>query len=264
MCQPGWLRPQFSAIRPWHYDVPVKSFPQRSLAVGDFIEIYENALRHDVCQEVIRRFEVSDHTTDGRTGHGVNKSLKNSQDITITGLPEWDDLHNEILDATLRHIIRYIRAYPQLVTSVFSVGFHDAATGTAETITPSDFSAASDEEIAAFAFKMFRPGSINVQKYLRNVGGYYYWHSEIYPCDQAAETLHRVLLFMFYLNDVEQGGETEFLFQRRKLKPAAGSMVIAPAGFTHTHRGNVPESDDKYILTSWILFHRAENIFTRG
>lgn len=38
-------------------------------------------------------------------------------------------------------------------------------------------------------------------------------------------------------------------------------MVIAPAGFTHTHRGLVPRSNDKYILTSWVLFNRAEKLY---
>jgi len=69
------------------------------------------------------------------------------------------------------------------------------------------------------------------------------------------------LLFMFYLNDVAEGGETEFYYQQRALKPKAGTMVIAPAYFTHTHRGCIPVSNDKYILTSWILIQRAETLY---
>ncbi len=38
-------------------------------------------------------------------------------------------------------------------------------------------------------------------------------------------------------------------------------MVIAPAGFTHTHKGNKPISGDKYIATSWIMFNRAEQLY---
>jgi hypothetical protein len=157
----------------------------------------------------------------------------------------------------------YIRKYPYLVTSAFALSWQEPATGLVRPLTTSDVGAASDLELAEYLFRVFRPGAINVQKYSKSVGGYYYWHSEIYPRDPAAETLHRVLLFMFYLNDVERGGETEFLYQERKLKPTSGTMVIAPAGFTHTHRGNVPESHDKYILTSWILFNRAEQLYPR-
>ena len=229
----------------------------------DFIEMYENALPPELCEEIRHRFEASDRKSDGRIGHGVDKSKKNSTDITITGLSEWSDLHSQILDSTLRHLMLYIRKYPYLITSAFALSLQDPATGLLRPLTAADVGAASDPELAEYLFRMFRPGAINVQKYWKSLGGYYYWHSEIYPCDPAAETLHRVLLFMFYLNDVERGGETEFLYQERKLKPTSGTMVIAPAGFTHTHRGNVPESQDKYILTSWILFNRAEQIYPR-
>lgn len=228
---------------------------------ADFVEIYHDALRPDLCRTIIDRFETSERKSDGRTGHGIDKCKKNSTDITITGLPEWNDLHGEILDSTLRHLMLYIRKYPYLVTSAFGLSVQDATTGKIRPLLAADIGNSSDEQLGAYLFRIFRPGAINVQKYTKNVGGYYYWHSEIYPRDPAAETLHRVLLFMFYLNDVEQGGETEFWYQERKLKPTLGTMVIAPAGFTHTHRGNVPQSDDKYILTSWVLFNRAEQIY---
>ena len=110
------------------------------------------------------------------------------------------------------------------------------------------------EQKKKIIFRMFRPGYLNMQKYLQGRGGYHHWHSEIYPIDQKCETLHRVLLFMFFLNDVEEGGETEFYYQNQSVKPKKGRMVIAPAGFTHTHKGSVPVSNDKYIVTSWILF----------
>ena len=110
---------------------------------------------------------------------------------------------------------------------------------------------------------LFRIGDINAQRYKAGEGGYPYWHSEVYPQLQHNDALHRVVLFMFYLNDVEEGGQTEFYYQHRSVKPKAGRMVIAPAGFTHTHRGCIPESNDKYILTSWMLFNRAEHIYTK-
>ena len=57
---------------------------------------------------------------------------------------------------------------------------------------------------------------------------------------------------MMYLNDVDDGGETEFLYQKKRIRPKQGRVLIFPAGFTHTHRGNPPLSGDKYILTSWL------------
>jgi hypothetical protein len=83
----------------------------------------------------------------------------------------------------------------------------------------------------------------------------------VYPRYPSAETLHRHVMCTIYLNDGFAAGETEFLYQSRKIVPKTGSLLIAPAAFTHTHRGNRPEGGDKYIATSWILFQRAEQIF---
>jgi hypothetical protein len=56
---------------------------------------------------------------------------------------------------------------------------------------------------------------------------------------------------MVYLNDVEEGGETEFLYQGLKIKPEKGTLVVWPSSYTHVHRGNPPYSNDKYIITGW-------------
>ena len=62
---------------------------------------------------------------------------------------------------------------------------------------------------------------------------------------------NRVLAWTVYLNDVEEGGETEFLYQQLKIKPKANTAAIWPGGFTYLHRGNPPISETKYILTGW-------------
>jgi hypothetical protein len=108
---------------------------------------------------------------------------------------------------------------------------------------------------------VFRFGSINIQKYVADQGGYPYWHCEQYPKLDQGEALHRALLWTIYLNDDFDAGETEFLYQERKVKPRTGSLLIAPAAFTHTHRGNRPTGGNKYIATSWILYQRAETLF---
>lgn len=79
--------------------------------------------------------------------------------------------------------------------------------------------------------------------------GYHVWHIEH---SFGMEMAHRVLAFTIYLNDVEEGGETEFLHQKVRVKPVKGRCVIWPAGFPFVHRGNPPLSGDKYIMTSWL------------
>jgi|TARA_R100001086_G_scaffold93408_1_gene46388 hypothetical protein len=78
--------------------------------------------------------------------------------------------------------------------------------------------------------------------------GYHRWHIEHSP-DKFA---NRILVYSIYLNDVNDGGETEFLHQSVRVKPKTGRIVIWPAGFPYVHRGNPPLKGEKYILTSWI------------
>ena len=80
--------------------------------------------------------------------------------------------------------------------------------------------------------------------------GYHKWHCE----NDHTANKDRVCAFMLYLNDVEEGGKTEFLYQNIKIKPEEGKLLIWPAQFTHTHRGNSPISNNKYILTGWIEY----------
>jgi hypothetical protein len=81
-------------------------------------------------------------------------------------------------------------------------------------------------------------------------GGYSVWHAE-QGMNSAAT---RAISWMVYLNDVEEGGETEFLYQGFRQKATKGTLLIWPAGFTHTHRGNPPYSNEKYIITGWANF----------
>ena len=60
------------------------------------------------------------------------------------------------------------------------------------------------------------------------------------------------MVVIIYLNDGYGGGETEFLYQSLRIEPKMGKVIIFPAGWTHTHRGNPPIGGNKYILTSWV------------
>jgi len=86
--------------------------------------------------------------------------------------------------------------------------------------------------------------------------GYHVWHYE-----QGFEPglCYRQLVWMFYLNNLydQDGGETEFLYQSLRFKPTKNTLLIWPADFTHTHRGNTVLGDQKkYVLTGWFLSHK--------
>jgi hypothetical protein len=79
-------------------------------------------------------------------------------------------------------------------------------------------------------------------------GGYHQWHCE----DDSPTNMRRMMTFILYLNDVDEGGESEFLYYSRRVKSKEGRLILWPAGYTHTHRGNPPISNTKYIMTGWV------------
>ena len=78
-------------------------------------------------------------------------------------------------------------------------------------------------------------------------GGFHQWHFE----NGGTMYSQRTFVVQLYLNDNFQGGETEFLYQNRREEAVAGDVLMFPAGFTHTHRGNPPIGNSKYLVTSW-------------
>ncbi len=226
----------------------------------DFIAITHDALSREVCGEIVEHIRASDALKPGQVGGGVYPELKHSRDITLTGNPAWQQVEQALNMAMLGALVRYLRDYPQALIAPLMLQ-QPGPDGTLQRLSAEQLSAKDDAGIVELIRTCLRPGSINLQWYRAGEGGYPYWHCELYPRDASCETLHRHLLWTLYLNDDFDEGETEFLFQQRKVKPQTGSLLIAPAGFTHTHRGNRPQRGDKFIATSWVLFQRAEVLY---
>jgi prolyl 4-hydroxylase len=83
--------------------------------------------------------------------------------------------------------------------------------------------------------------------------GFHCWHSE--RTHNKSPEVYRHLVFMTYLNDVDDGGETEFFYQNIKVKPKKGKTLIWPADWTHTHRGITSLTQEKYIITGWFSYY---------
>ncbi|MEM7478095.1 MAG: 2OG-Fe(II) oxygenase [Planctomycetota bacterium] len=227
----------------------------------NFIAVYDDALQPEFCQQVIDTFESFPQIhSAGQVGSGVDAQKKDSVDCCISEYQEWTQINQTLFNVTAQKLTEYVREYPFLVCGALAPTIQ-LESGEVIELSPENLERVSDEQLAGVVLSLYRPGFLNLQKYRKGSGGYHHWHSEIYPRESNCETLHRALLFMFFLNTVEQGGQTQFYYQGKSIQPRAGSMVIAPAGFTHTHKGAVPESNDKYIVTSWILFQRAEQIY---
>lgn len=108
-----------------------------------------------------------------------------------------------------------------------------------------------------------------------------HFHAHVDAWDKSTAT--RALSLIFYLNDVEEGGETVFhtvrdpsatqfkepddgagpvvpssekLLEHEKLKvkPRRRRLVIFPSGFPYVHEGTKPRSGKKHIVVSWLHY----------
>jgi len=87
-----------------------------------------------------------------------------------------------------------------------------------------------------------------ILQYYKPGGGYKVFHYE-----NDGIHVYRHLVFMTYLNDVPNGG-TQFLYQNVTTPAIKGLTLIWPSIWTHTHKGQISKTHEKYIITGWFSF----------
>ena len=65
---------------------------------------------------------------------------------------------------------------------------------------------------------------------------------------------HRYMVLLWYLNDVNEGGETRFPQLGHSVQARAGTLLMFPPYWMYQHEGVAPASGDKYILSTYLLF----------
>lgn len=74
--------------------------------------------------------------------------------------------------------------------------------------------------------------------------------------DAIFDRCHRYLVFLWYLNDVAEGGETRFTDLDMNVQARTGRLLMFPPYWMYQHAGMPPRSNDKYILSTYLLFER--------
>jgi len=94
-------------------------------------------------------------------------------------------------------------------------------------------------------------GAFNLQRY-KSGQHFQKIHTERFSLD----TLHRVLAWMTYLNDVDldAGGSTYFSHYDLAVQPRKGLTLIWPAEWTHAHKGSLIKAGSKHVITGWMNF----------
>ena len=187
----------------------------------DLIYINKTSISRELCNDMINLFEHEDRLYPGVTSSGLNKDIKDTTDFMITnGGTRWNKINKLLSKELNNNVIEYVKKYNNMVEPNYQI----------------------------FNTNSLSSKTMQLQKYEKNVGKYLYHHDGI--CNFTERKI-RKLTFIWYLNDVEEGGETEF-WSCYRIKPEAGKLVLFPADWTFPHTGKVPISNDKYIITGWL------------
>lgn len=77
--------------------------------------------------------------------------------------------------------------------------------------------------------------------------------------DAIHHLANRYLVLLWYLNDVDGGGETRFPQLELAIRPQAGRLLMFPPYWMYQHEGAPPLSGDKYIISTYLLFTTPSN-----
>jgi len=188
----------------------------REVVPQSFIYEKKNALPDFLCDDMVARFEANEADQyQGRVGVDMNKN---------TDLKKTTDI---------------IASGKQHWKDVDNNLFRSLATALKEF-----------KEIHPYFSDMsrFKDMGYNIQRYRE--GEYYHWHVDADNLGIAS----RQLVALWYLNDVEEGGTTDFIFQKASVTPEKGKLMLFPPFWTHEHRAAEVKKGVKYIATTWITF----------
>jgi len=198
--------------------------------IKDFMGIFPNAASKEFCEDLIKWFEYNNKEGSGggkktqsrqEIENGISKTEKDSE-IYWLGFDSSRMLtRNDILLAEFNKIVW--KAYAKFKT-VYGAGLDQLGL---HKLSP----------------------SIKIQRY-KPTQGYHVWHPEV----TNQETGGRILVCLLYLNTVEEGGETEFLYQKMRVPAVQGTLAMFPTTWTHLHRGNPPFKGNKYVINTWLEF----------
>lgn len=176
-----------------------------------YIKEIPNALSEEFCEGLIKKFEEDDRKHPGLTFSGVT-GMKVSMDLFISDIEDYAEEDGTLYRSLSEHTDGYVAGLPN--------GLGPEMLNVQDT-------------------------GYNIQR--TRVGEGYVWHDDSHVTSDGDS---RIITFIWYLNDVHEGGETEFSCGVR-VKPETGKLLLFPATWSYKHRGCRPISNDKYIVTGW-------------
>ena len=202
----------------------------------DYIIEYPNVIGSDLCNDIITKFDSDDRKYQGRSSAGVFLDVKDSIDLPISALEDWDDIDGQIYESTTKYFSDYIKDYLSWTNNNPPCILNDCG--------------------------------YQIQK--TTPGGQYIWHhdallSPLIGTDYVTNAgfnkqwvRERIFTFILYLNDRIDGqdsenGRTQFYNSgiSKSVVPEKGKLLLFPANTFWTHRGEPLTTGVKYLLTGW-------------
>jgi prolyl 4-hydroxylase len=180
-----------------------------------YIRVYEGDLKPAFCQRMIESFNALARHHRPR-GRGLRRGLEDSA---------WTEINvSDLSDESFRAFIR-LRIDLALKRYNDDVGLCIAVPNSPKT--------------AELVLKRYRPGMD--EKFQPHF-------------DSVNEVANRYFVLLWYLNDVAEGGETEFPQLDTRIAARQGRLLVFPPYWMFQHAGLPPVSGDKYILSTYLLF----------
>ena len=191
-----------------------------SLLLSHYIQVFDNAFPAAFCEQMLQSFDslARFHKQNGR---GVRAGHDASAWTELDISPLTDVSFRQIILANMhKHLALYNAAIAHLAP------------------VPTLAIPGSDK-ISELIIKRYRP----------NADEAFQLHF-----DALGAVANRYMVFLWYLNDVIEGGETEFPALNVSVAPRAGRLVMFPPYWMYQHQGKAPRSGEKYIFSSYFLF----------
>jgi hypothetical protein len=170
------------------------------------------------CDHILQRFDASDKVVRGRTGNGVDVAEEGQLGPHHHPAPEWQDVAGLMSSAVRRHLAQYVDRYRALVLGALAPMVAHPATGEPVALSLDNFDECGRPHLDALVQSMYRCGPINLQKYLQRQRrlpplAFRDLSAERQLRDPAPGAAVPVLP-----ERRGEGGETEFLYQGRKVE----------------------------------------------
>jgi hypothetical protein len=182
-----------------------------------FVFVCDNVLPEEQRAELIRLFEADSSVQAGRVVDHLGQRMQSADKVTDDLVMVPKGPWESIYQTVHEAVAGFVRIYAEQSPAL---------------------------QVAPLVWPAYK-----LQRYAKGEG-YLRWHFDAL----GPGAFERVLGLILYLNDVKQGGETQFYHQQMQINPVVGRGILFPAGWTHMHCGTVPISSAKYIISTFISF----------